>query len=257
MELLNRFTNRAQHYSRNRPGYPDAVIDLLHEETGWSPASVVADIGAGTGISSELFLRHGNTVWAVEPNADMRGGAAALQSICPALHLVDGQAEATGLDGSSVDYVTAAQAFHWFDLDRCRVEFRRILRRHGHVVLMWNERSVTSPFLEAYDQLLVRYGTDYKDRWGQQRRDVAAQVRRFFEPAGLRSRSLTNPQAPMDFEGLSGRLMSTSYAPLPGAPNHDAMMAGLREIFDRFQQDGVVSMEVQLNVYWGQLPTTI
>jgi SAM-dependent methyltransferase len=107
-------------------------------------------LGAGTGLSSELFLRHGNRVWAVEPNAEMRAAAVDFCAQYPKLEVVAGTAESTTLPAACADFVAAATAFHWFDADACRPEFRRILKPHGPVVLMWNKRhSEASPFMQA------------------------------------------------------------------------------------------------------------
>src|SRR5262249_42697576 len=164
-----RFTGRAKNYARFRPGYPDAVIDLLREEAGWSPNAVVADIGAGTGISSELFLRHGNRVWAVEPNAEMRATAELLRARYPDFAILAASAENTTLPAECADFVVAATAFHWFDGEGCRSEFLRILKPAGQVALLWNSRdSELSPFLQAYEEMLQRFGTDYGIRWGKE-----------------------------------------------------------------------------------------
>jgi SAM-dependent methyltransferase len=158
-DSVARFSNRADNYARYRPGYPLGVMDILRNQCGLTDASVVADIGSGTGILSELFLRNGNTVFAIEPNAAMRQVADRLLGEFPNFLSIDATAEATTLDASSVDLVTAAQAFHWFDRDRARKEFARILRPGGWVALIWNERRLDSTaFLRDYEQLLLSPG---------------------------------------------------------------------------------------------------
>ena len=250
MNPLARFSNRADYYALYRPGYPDAIIDLLRNEAGWTPGAAVADIGAGTGISSELFLRHGNQVWAVEPNAEMRAVAQKLCGTYP-LQVIDGTAENTTLAAASVDFVVAATAFHWFDAASCRTEFRRILKPGGVAVVLWNERrSTKSPLLEAYEDLLERFGTDYKSKWGKDRGDLGGSVKALFDPAPLHASRFDNAQH-LDFDGLRGRLLSSSYTPLPGEPKHDGMMAELRVLFDRFQQAGTVTIAYETTVYWG------
>ena len=251
-DQLDRFSNRAEYYARSRPGYPVAVITLLHKEAVWRPDSVIADIGAGTGISSELFLRHGNCVFAVEPNADMRASAESLRVRYPFFRLMEGTAEVTGLAARSVDIVTAATAFHWFDPAKTRVEFARILKPGGHVVLLWNERhSEASPFLQAYEEMLQRFGTDYKQRWGSERKSVGTKVDEFFQ-GPFETRRFNNPQH-LDFDSLHARVLSASYAPLPGQPNYAEMMTAMREIFDHEQHDGKVTFEYETIVYFGQL----
>jgi len=138
------------------------VVAVLRDACGLTPQSVVADIGAGTGILTELFLRNGNRVFAVEPNPEMREAGERQLKHDPNFLSVAGRAEATTLASGSVDIVAAGQAFHWFDRGPARDEFIRILKPGGWVVLIWNERLTdTTPFLKAYEQLLERYATDY------------------------------------------------------------------------------------------------
>ena len=136
-----RFTNRVANYARYRPGYPPAVLTCLRDECGLSPGSTVADVGSGTGILTELFLANGNHVYAVEPNEAMRQAAELSLAHYPGFTSVDGRAEATTLADDSVDFVTAGQAFHWFDAAASRVEFNRILRPGGYTALVWNARA--------------------------------------------------------------------------------------------------------------------
>ena len=251
IDNCSRFTGRAENYARFRPGYPDAVIDVLKDAAGWSPDTAVADIGAGTGISSELFLRHGNRVWAVEPNADMRAAAETLRRTYPNFEIVDGSAETTGLPDACAGLVVAGTAFHWFDAVRCRSEFLRILNPGGQTVLMWNKRrSETSPFLHDYEDLLRRYGTDYKERWGTERNEIIGRIAAFFG-AGFGTAEISNPQS-LDREGLAGRLLSSSYAPLPGHPSYEPMVAALDELFVRYQSGGLVTIDYTTLVYWGR-----
>src|SRR5207244_4125864 len=123
--------------------------------------AVIADIGSGTGILAEMFLKNGNQVYGVEPNREMREAGERLLGGYPRFTSVEGKAEATPLADSSVDFITAAQALHWFDLDAARTEFRRILNPRGWVVILWNDRRDESPFMQAYRQLLLRHSTDY------------------------------------------------------------------------------------------------
>ncbi len=161
-ESAQRFSDRVENYVRYRPSYPDEIVQILRDETALNPDSVIADVGSGTGISAELFLKNGNTVFGIEPNLQMRQAAEQLLKPYSDFRSVDGTSEATTLASASVDYAVAAQAFHWFDPSRTRQEFVRILRPSGWVVLIWNARRLEStPFLRAYEQLLQEYGTDY------------------------------------------------------------------------------------------------
>src|SRR3979411_948313 len=161
-----RFSNRVENYVRYRPGYPPEVLELLRDECGLRPSHIIADIASRTGAFTRLLLENGNSVFAVEPNTAMREmGIEQLESFeSNRLVSVAGTAEETTLPSASVDFVTAAQAAHWFDLPRARAEFDRILRPEGWGVLIWNERHTASTtFLQDYEQLLLTYGTDYKE----------------------------------------------------------------------------------------------
>ncbi|MEI9899612.1 MAG: methyltransferase domain-containing protein [Hyphomicrobium sp.] len=163
-------------------------------------------------------------------------------------HLSDGTAECTRLLDASIDMVVAATAFHWFDAEQTRREFRRILKPGGYALLLWNERrSDSSPFLRAYEDLSQRFGTDYKKR-GSERKNLVHQLDAFFG-GPFQTRRLENPRQ-LDFNGVRERLLSASYSPLPGEPNHDEMMGVLREIFDHHQQAGHITFEYETVMYW-------
>jgi SAM-dependent methyltransferase len=253
MDPLKRFSNRVDNYVKYRPGYPDAVIDILKSDCGLTKTSVVADVGSGTGILTKLFLDNGNSVFAIEPNAAMRLAAELLLDNTRGFQSIDGNAEATTLEAQSVDLVAAAQAFHWFDRAKAKREFARILKPEGWVVLIWNERRLDStPFLRAYEELLLRYGTDY----GKVRHEnVTSEIDEFFAPEAFELRTLKNVQY-FDFESLKGRLLSSSYAPDPDHPSFTAMLRKLEEIFDENQKQGIVNFEYETKVYYGRLRHT-
>jgi SAM-dependent methyltransferase len=249
MNPTARFSNRVADYVRTRPGYPPGVLDLLRAETGFTPAMTIADVGSGTGLSAKMFLKNGNPVVGVEPNADMRAAGDTLLAGYPNFRSVAGTAEATTLPERSVDLVVAGQAFHWFDRLRARAEFQRILRPGGFVVLMWNTRRVdTTPFLRAYEALLQRFGTDYREVV-HTNIDRAA-LGEFFGPGGFREFHLDNVQM-FDRDGARGRLLSSSYTPPAGHPNHGPMLAELDRIFDAYNDGGVVRFEYDTEVYVG------
>ncbi len=214
-----RFSARVENYVKYRPHYPRAVLETLKDACQLTSASVIADIGSGTGILTELFLQNGNPVYAVEPNREMReAGEQFLQGFAH-FHSINGRAEATTLADRSVDFVTAGQAFHWFDRESAKAEFIRILKPGGWVALVWNDReSSTRPFLIAYESLLKQYATDYE---AMTHKNISADdLADFFAPAELRLQTFPNTQE-FDIEGLRGRLLSSSYSPLPGHPKHD------------------------------------
>lgn len=246
-----RFSSRVADYVKYRPSYPPQVVDLCRDEIGVTPASVVADIGSGTGISAELFLKNGNLVYAVEPNPDMR--AAAERLLAPRyenFHSVNGTAEATTLPDESVDIVVAAQAFHWFDKAAAAGEFWRVLRAGGHVAIIWNDRKTEgSPLLAGYDQLLRMLGTDYKQV--SKTTTSVAELQNLF---GVPFRRVAFPhEQRFDFDGLRGRAMSASYSPLPDHPSHHAFIAGLHRLFDTHQRNGQVVFYYETEVFLGRV----
>jgi ubiquinone/menaquinone biosynthesis C-methylase UbiE len=197
-----------------------------------------------------MFLQTGNLVFSIEPNASMRETAERILKRFPRLVSTDGKAEATTLKASSVDFITAAQAFHWFDRERAKREFMRVLKPGGWVVLIWNERRLDStPFLKDYENLLLQYGTDYKD---VRHENVTAEIAEFFAPGDHKLKSLENVQL-FDFNSLKGRLCSASYTPEPGHPNFEPMISKLEEIFDRNKSGGTVSFEYDTKIFYGQL----
>jgi SAM-dependent methyltransferase len=246
-----RFTDRVADYARYRPSYPPELLQLLRGELGLRPDHVVADIGSGTGLMTEPFLRNGNRVLAVEPNRPMAEEAVSRLGGSGLFRDVNGRAEATGLDPASVDFIVVGQAFHWFDAARAREEFRRILRPGGWVVLAWNARRVEGrPFLREYEAFLTKWGTDYKDISARYEEEGA--MRALFGAGGWRMRSFENVQS-FDLDGLRGRLASSSYAPPRGHPRHEPMMAALAELFEAHQAHGHVAFEYDTHVYYGRL----
>ena len=247
-----RFSNRVENYVRYRPGYPPEVLELLRDECGLRPSHIIADIASGTGAFTRLLLENGNSVFAVEPNTAMREmGIEQLESFeSNRLVSVAGTAEETTLPSASVDFVTAAQAAHWFDLPRARAEFVRILRPEGWCALIWNERHLAStPFLRDYEQLLLTYGTDYQE---VRHEYTTLKIHEFFAPALSEERVFSLRQE-FDYDGLAGRLWSSSYAPLEGHPSYAPMMEELQRIFRAHAQDNVVEFEYDTRVFYGHL----
>ena len=246
-----RFSTRVENYVRFRPHYPQAVIDTLRRECGLRPDHVVADIGSGTGILTALFIANGNAVHAVEPNPEMRGAAERSLGTAPLFRSVAARAEDTTLPPASVDLIAAGQAFHWFDREAARREFRRILRPRGFVALVWNERaSDTTPFLRDYEALLRRWSTDYDE---VDHRQVTGEVLgAFYGPGGLRDATFHHSQH-FDLEGLTGRLLSSSYVPEPGEPGYEPMLAACRDLFERYRSGDTVAFEYATRLFWGRL----
>ena len=246
----SRFSDRVENYVRHRPGYPPEALDVLKSAGGLTPSHVVADIASGTGIWTRMLLENGNRVFGVEPNLEMRRAGESLLAGFPKFASISGTAEATTLRDGSVDFVTAAQSAHWFHRARARREFLRILKPEGWLVLLWNERLTDStPFLRAYEHLLLDYGTDYQDV--RHERTTGA-VNEFFDPAPFQERVFDLRQE-FDCAGLKGRLLSSSYAPGAEHPNHAPMIRDLQEIFKTHAIGGRVRFDYKTRVYFGRL----
>ncbi|MBO0720695.1 MAG: class I SAM-dependent methyltransferase [Blastocatellia bacterium] len=248
-DVTQRFATRVENYIKYRPGYPPEVIELLKTECGLTADSVIADLGSGTGLLSEVFLRNGNTVYGVEPNREMREAGEKLLKSYPNFRSLAAKAEATTLGDESVDFITAGQAFHWFDQNATKAEFTRIIKTAGWVVLIWNERLVTTPFLVDYEQLLKSYSIDYTQV--DHRRIDSDVISNFFSPYSFRLEPCRNLQV-FDYEGLKGRMVSSSYIPEPGHPNYEPMIDQLKKIFQTYQDQGKVVVEYETLTYFGQ-----
>jgi len=246
----SRFSDRVENYVRYRPGYPAEALRVLKEDCGLEPHHVIADVASGTGIWTRMLLENGNPVVGVEPNAEMREAGEKLLAQFPAFTSVAGTAEATRLAYESVDFVTAAQAAHWFDREGARREFKRILRPGGWLVLLWNERLTDStPFLRDYEQLLLSFGTDYEQVRQEKTTDA---VHEFFDPVPFEARVFANRQE-FAYAGIEGRLLSSSYVPGPGDVKYEPMLNELRRVFEAHAVDGRASFEYKTRLYFGQL----
>ena len=247
-----RFTDRVADYERGRPGYPDAAVEAVLELAELEPEATIADLGAGTGLSSLPFVARGYRVVAVEPNAPMRAAAERRFAGVARFAAVAGSAEATGLADTSVDLVLSAQAFHWFDARAARTEMHRVLRPPRPVALLWNSRRAGgSPFLEEYERLLEEFGTDYREVG---HRGVGPERLAAFFRGELASRRFAHEQR-LDAEGLRARLLSSSYVPAAGQPRHEEMLARLDAIFRRHAPagGGTVAVVYDCELYVGQL----
>lgn len=245
-----RFTSRVDDYARTRPSYPAAVLDYAEQELRLPAAGVIADIGSGTGIFTRLWLARGYHVFAVEPNAAMRAQAERELQGKHGFRSVNGSAEATGLPDGSVDLVTAAQAFHWFDVPKARDEFARILRPPGRVCIVWNDRKLSgSAFLEDYELTLRNFALDYA-QVSKATSEKAGQLGRFFDAGSLRTQTFPSAQS-FNFPEFVGRVLSSSYVPPAGHPRHLPLLRELQRLFDQNQVGGQVRFEYDTNVYLG------
>ena len=250
-DAKQRFSNRVADYVRYRPGYPTGVLDLLRKHCGLLPYHLIADIGSGTGLLCKLFLDRGNRVFGVEPNSEMREAGEEFLRSYSNFTSINGSAESTTLPSQSIDLVVAGQAFHWFDAAAASREFQRILKPAGWIAILWNERLTdTTPFLCEYEALLLKHGTDYSRVSESYPRPE--QMRAFFGANSFSAHELPNAQF-FDFDGLSGRLRSSSYVPSTDDPRFASMMRELEKIFAAHQQQGDVQMDYRTRIYLGRL----
>lgn len=250
-----RFSDRVENYVKFRPSYPSESIAYIAETGGLSQESCVADVGSGTGIFTRLLLDKAGTVYAVEPNESMRkeaerelatDRAKALPS--RAFVSVNGSAECTTLPDASVDAITVAQAFHWFDPENTKKEFRRILKKNGAVFLVWNRRISDTPFLAEYEKLLSNEIPEY----GEVRHDrIDSHIIAAFLDRDYRLARFRNAQR-FDWDGLIGRFCSSSYSPNPGTPQFARIERILRDAFDRHAKGGCIFFNYETEVHTGK-----
>lgn len=246
---MEHFTKTVQDYIKYRPSYPKEVLDVLVNECDLTKNKIIADIGAGTGILSKLLLDAGNSVYGVEPNQAMRKAAETYLKDYSNFHSIDGTAEETKLNDHSVDLVTVGTAFHWFDAEKTKIEFQRILKSPGWVLLVWNVRDIEhSNLLRDYEKLILEYGTDYRES-SASKFDLSA-LENFFSPHKMTTRSFKNAQL-LDWEGLKGRLLSTSYSLRSDDEKYSDMLSALKNIFNQYQKNGVVEFLYQTKLHYG------
>lgn len=245
LDSTQRFSSRVEAYARYRPSYPRETLNLLERECGLTPGSKLADIGSGTGLLARLFLDFGCDVTGVEPNPEMRATGERMLLGQPRFQTVNGRAEATTLPDSSVDFVTAGQAFHWFEPTAARTEFQRILKPAGWVILIWNERSITPGFMTEYEELQNRFAREKPHPTG-------SELTAFYGHANWRLARIPNRQQ-LDEEGLRGRIESSSWSPLPGAESYEPMMREITRLFRKYQEGGQVTIEYETEIYYGRL----
>ena len=246
-----RFSDRVENYVKYRPSYPIELIDHLKKNAIITTGQNIADIGSGTGIFSKLLLNSDNNVYAVEPNKEMRIAAEKNLQNKANFISVDGSAEDTTLKENSIDIITAAQSFHWFNYKKAKREFHRILKPNGFIILIWNGRkSEGSPFLIEYENLLKSNCSDYSQ---VNHRNVGLEkIMYFINPKNFQRFSCQNLQI-FDFEGLKGRLKSSSYSPTEDQPEYSMMMEDLEKLFKKFQVNGEVQFLYNCEMYFGRI----
>lgn len=248
MDPTGRFSSRVENYIKYRPKYPPVIIDLLKEECQLTDSSIIADVGSGTGLLTELFLKNGNCVYGLEPNREMREAGERLLKSYARFTSVASRAESSTLADESVDFVTSGRAFQWFDHEEALREFSRILRPQGWVVIVWiKRRASATPFLAAYERLLLTQAIDYQAM--KRKRD---ELERLLGLGGLKVKTLEHEET-FDYDRLKGQLLSYSISPEAGQENFNSMLDELSAIFQDHQENGNVTFEYDTTIYYGQL----
>lgn len=244
------FTGKSADYAASRPGYPPGLFEMLRSVSPPENEAVVADVGAGTGLLTAGLLEAGYRVVAVEPNAEMRAAADRQIGGVKGYRSVEGSAESLPIGVGSVSLITAAQAFHWFDVDRARAEFHRVLTSAGQVALIWNDRVLDDPIQMALDEVFLAYGG--AKRTAVVARDQRSGVPRFFEPNPMRHYTFPNAQQ-LSREGLLGLVFSRSYIPARTSMEGAAVAERVGEIFYRHATEGSVEIRYQTTATLGRL----
>jgi SAM-dependent methyltransferase len=249
-DSTQRFSDRVEAYIRYRPGYPADLVPRLLAKSGLGDGAEVADVGSGTGIFTSLLLQQGLKVYAIEPNAPMRAAAEASLGNNRQFVSIAAPAEDTGLDGDSVDLVTAAQAFHWFNNAAAKAEFRRILKPAGRLALVWNRRKLSQPFQQAYDGILRELSPEYGkvNHMNLGENEIAD----FFAPAAMEVMHFDNSQR-LDFASLLGRLKSSSYCPAEDSAHYIPLVTELLALFDQHAVEGSIDFEYDTELYLGPM----
>jgi ubiquinone/menaquinone biosynthesis C-methylase UbiE len=243
-----RFSDRVNDYVQYRPSYPPALLDHLGHRVGGFKNRMIADVGSGTGIFTKLLLNREAKVHAIEPNKEMRDASDEELNGTPGYRSHGGTAEKTGLPDHVIDLITCAQAFHWFDPVKTRVEFNRILKPGGKVALIWNDVDQESDMGKAYENFKAKYSDETFQKIRKIESSLEKTMPEFFGKV-FESKVFPNYQD-LDEKGLLGRYFSSSYAPKDDLRKESAT-AALREIYFHFQSNGLVRLPYKTELFFG------
>lgn len=250
MKPGERFSSRVDDYQKYRPDYPQSLLTEIIKQSGLDDSAVIADFGSGTGIFTRRLLQAGFEVYAVEPNREMRVAAESALAAEPGFSSIDGSAEDSRLESASIDLITAAQAFHWFNSETAKQEFRRVLKPGGQLALIWNKRKLSQPFQQAYDAILREFAPEYGKVNHMNLSETGIQS--FFATGAMQRIVIDNSQQ-LDFTGLLGRLKSSSYCPEESSPQYIPLATELLSLFDQYAIDGSIAFEYDSELYLGPI----
>lgn len=241
-----RFSDRVDDYIKYRPHYPSQLLKVLEDNIGFNKKMLAADIGSGTGISSEIFINNGNKVLAVEPNKEMREAAETIYKDDANFISINGTASNSNIDAYRIDLIFCGQAFHWFDRNKAKKEFTRILKPDGHIVLAWNKRNEEDGFQKEYEQMLISNILEYQKVSHKNISDKI--IADFFDPNPVSIDSIKNSQM-FDLSDLKGRLLSSSYCPKEGS-ELDRLFTKLEDLYHKYEKGGIVEFEYKTKLYY-------
>lgn len=248
MNNTTKFDGKGEIYAKARPRYAVALFDYIKNTLQIPERSVFADIGSGTGIFSEQLLHNGYRVCAVEPNADMRKKAEEKLSLYKDFVSVDGADSNTTIPNQSVDCITTAQAFHWFDVDAFKKECRRILKPYGKVIIVYNTRDESAECNRALADHLRKYCPDFQ---GFSKGMNDEKCRAFFDDQCDVFRA-DNSQT-YDRQGYINRILSSSYSLCTGDEKFAEYIADINCLFDAFSHDGTLIVPMHTVAYIGTI----
>ena len=250
------YSEKADIYDRSRPRYPKAFFDYLFSDVEISEKSIIADIGAGTGILSKGLLERGSTVYCIEFNQDMRTKLETSLKNYDNLVSIDATAEATTLEDSSVDFITVGQAFHWFDREKFKTECQRILSLGGKVVIAYNLRVMSGVMTKECYDLTEQLCPNLKQNFGHMEYDTnfdKAFFYGFFDEKTLSEKLFLN-NVDYDKETFIMKHLSVSYAPNKRDENYGKYVSGLEQIFQKYSDtSGVLVMPHHTMVLVGEV----
>lgn len=250
MENKNLFNGKAEDYKYARPSYPAALIGHLYCEVGFSESSVIADIGSGTGKLAKQLLEKGSKVYCIEPNDEMRASAQEELKNCNGFVSINAAAENTTLADSCIDFITAAQAFHWFDTKKFKTECKRIARPQAKAVLVWNMRSGENPLHKECKRIFEAYCPRFKGFTGGVK-DNDDRIKYFFDN---RFDFISFDHSVCCTQELFlRRCLSGSYALTSADVQFTAFKKALLSLFEEFAVDDAVQMEYKTVAYIGYI----
>ena len=251
MKSNEKFTGKAEVYAKYRPNYPHVYIEYLISEACLNEDSIIADIGSGTGILTGQLLERGYTVIGLEPNDDMR--TVAEQTLMTDSHFISikASAENTTLNDNSIDLVTVAQAFHWFDMEPFRVECQRILKQDGRVALVWNSRDGSSDLNKESAEVCKKYCPNFKGFSGGMKETPIA-VQQFFKDGKYDLKYFRN-DLQINLNGFLGRYLSASYSPKKTDEEYHPFITALSKLFEKYSNNGQIVIPNITRSYLGKV----